>query len=66
MLPLIIKKKADGRISKRWLLLVLGLAVLIIGFIISLAILAFEIKYRDEFFPGSKIGQLSLEGMTTI
>ncbi|MEK7653638.1 MAG: VanW family protein [Patescibacteria group bacterium] len=60
----IVKKNKDGKIDRRWLLLVIVVAFFILAFFLAGFAFAFEVKYRDRFFPGSKIGQISLAGLT--
>lgn len=54
----------DGRINKRWLIITILVAFFIIVSIIAGAIIAFEIRYNNKFFPGSKMGNISLSGLT--
>ncbi|MFA5029890.1 MAG: VanW family protein [Patescibacteria group bacterium] len=62
----IIKQRDDGKIDKQWLFLIIIAAVFIIFLISAVAVMAFEIRYEKKFFPGSKIGNISLEGLTTV
>lgn len=60
----IIKKEENKKVDKQWLFLIIIAAVFLIVLILSVPVLAFEIKYRDKFFPGARIGNLNFEGLT--
>ncbi len=50
--------------SPRWWLLVIILVAFFIIFALGLiGIIVFEVKYKYDFFPGSRIGNISLEGL---
>lgn len=57
-------KNQDNTFNKWWLLLIIVVAFCIILLLGILGILAFEVKYQDKFFPGTKIGSTNLEGLT--
>lgn len=60
----VIENKIYGKIKRQWLIITIVVAVFIILFILTTAVLAFETKYQNKFFPGSRIGDISLEGLT--
>lgn len=60
----VVENKIYGKIKRRWLLITIIVAVFVMIFILTTAVLAFEIKYQNKFFPGSRIGDISLEGLT--
>ncbi|HNP74933.1 MAG TPA: VanW family protein [bacterium] len=60
------KQIRDGRIDKRWLIITILVAFFIMLTIAAGIIIAFEIQYRQKFFPGSKIGNISLGGLTPV
>ncbi|HQA63830.1 MAG TPA: hypothetical protein PK085_01835, partial [bacterium] len=60
------KQIRDGRIDKRWLIITILVAFFIMLTIATGIIIAFEIQYRQKFFPGSKIGNISLGGLTPV
>lgn len=59
-----LENKIYAKIKRRWLIITIIVAVFVMIFISAAAILAFEIKYQNKFFPGSRIGDISLEGLT--
>ncbi|NCN07732.1 hypothetical protein GW933_03490 [Candidatus Falkowbacteria bacterium] len=63
-LKTIVESKIYGKIKKQWLIITIIVAVFAMIFILTSAVLAFEIKYQNKFFPGSRIGDVSLEGLT--
>ena len=60
----VIENKIYGKIKRRWLIITIIVAVFVITLILGSAVLAFEIKYQNKFFPGSRLGDISLEGLT--
>ncbi|MEI6288179.1 MAG: VanW family protein [bacterium] len=56
-------EKENKKNSKRWLLATILVAFFLIALLLALAIITFEIKYQKEFFPGSHIGDINLEGL---
>ncbi len=48
----------------QWLMITILVAVLVILAFLASIIILFEIKYHDKFYPGSRLGNLSLEGLT--
>jgi vancomycin resistance protein YoaR len=61
----IVENKVYGKVNKRWLLITIIVAVFVIVAIFGSTAIAYEIKYKDKFFPGSRIGDISLSGLTT-
>lgn len=49
--------------QKWWLLLIIVVAFFIVIALAIIGLIVFEIKYKYEFFPGSRIGNISLEGL---
>ncbi len=64
-LKLIKPKVSEGKISKQWLLIMIPAAFFILLLVLATLLLLFEMKYLDRFFPGSQIGQIRLEGLTS-
>src|SRR3989338_8399222 len=60
----VIENKIYGKIKRRWLIITIIVAVFVMALILGSAALAFEIKYQNKFFPGSRLGDISLEGLT--
>src|SRR3989338_7024047 len=60
----VIENKIYGKIKRRWLIITILVAVFVIALILGSAVLAYEIKYKNKFFPGSRLGDISLEGLT--
>ncbi len=60
----VLENKIYGKIKRQWLLITIIVAVFVMIFILTTAVLAYEIKYQNKFFPGSRIGDISLEGLT--
>lgn len=54
----------SGRIDKRWILVAVLAAVFICALFLLALIFFFEAKYAHCFYPGSRIGAVSLEGLT--
>lgn len=48
----------------KWLLLIIIVAFLIVLALGALGVMAFEIKYKEAFFPGTRIGDIALEGLS--
>ncbi|MDO8669660.1 MAG: VanW family protein [Candidatus Buchananbacteria bacterium] len=60
----VVENKIYGKVKKRWLIITIIVAVFVMALIFATAVLAFEVKYQNKFFPGSRIGDISLEGLT--
>lgn len=60
----IVENKIYSKIKKQWLIITIIVAVFVMIFLLTTAVLAFEMKYQYKFFPGSRIGDISLEGLT--
>lgn len=60
----VIKRKEDGKIDKQWLIFTIIVAVFVILFLFGGVVIAYELKYQNKFFPGSRVGDISLEGLT--
>ncbi len=60
------KLRKDGRTDKKWLIITIAVAFFVILMIFAGGAAAFEIRYRDKFFPGSRIGNVSLGGLTPV
>ena len=58
-------KPTEGKISKQWLLIMIPAAFFILLLVLATSLLLFETKYLDRFFPGSRIGNVRLEGLTS-
>ncbi len=50
--------------NKKWLIFSIIAAVFVVSGLAAGLVGAFELKYHDEFFPGSRLGGFSLEGLT--
>lgn len=61
----VIENKIYRQIKRQWLIITIIVAVFVVVLILGSAVLAFEIKYQNKFFPGSRLGDISLEGLTT-
>lgn len=53
----------EKQIKKQWLIITIIVAVFVILILGVGLTLAFEIRYYDKFFPGSRLGQINLEGL---
>ncbi len=58
-----IRREEGGRINKWWILFAVIAAVFVCALIFLSLILFFEAKYSHRFYPGSRIGAISLEGL---
>ena len=61
----VIENKIYAKIKRRWLIITIIVAVFVIMLILSSAVLAYELKYQNKFFPGSRLGDVGLAGLTS-
>lgn len=58
------QENLELRNNKKWLLPIIAAVFVLVLMIVGCLLMFFEIKYSNKFFPGSKIGDLDLSGMT--
>lgn len=59
-----IRPEEGGKVNKWWILFAVVAAVFICALIFLALVLFFEAKYAHRFYPGSRIGAITLEGLT--
>ncbi len=60
----VFSKNDAGKINKWWLLITIIVAFFVMVLVLGGGVMAFQMKYKNKFFPGTSVGTISLEGLT--